>query len=138
MTNGRLYIFLRTNFTDKSQVIQYEKTRTSKRKFDFFGAGDGVSASIATQNLPKLLNNLNSSKQSVIQYEKSRTSKRKFDFFGAGDGFRTRTIFSYHGILSPGRLPVPPLRRTNVIIHSLSCFVKCFSMKAVFNHFCLL
>ena len=32
---------------------------------------------------------------------------------GAGNGSRTRTILSYHGILSPGRLPVPPLRRTS-------------------------
>ena len=30
---------------------------------------------------------------------------------GAGNGNRTRTILSYHGILSPGRLPIPPLRR---------------------------
>ena len=31
---------------------------------------------------------------------------------GAGDRGRTGTILSYHGILSPGRLPVPPHRRT--------------------------
>ena len=31
---------------------------------------------------------------------------------GAGNGDRTRTMLSHHGILSPGRLPVPPLRRT--------------------------
>ena len=30
---------------------------------------------------------------------------------GAGDRDRTGTILSYHGILSPGRLPVPPHRR---------------------------
>ncbi len=29
---------------------------------------------------------------------------------GAGDRDRTGTILSYHGILSPGRLPVPPHR----------------------------
>ena len=29
---------------------------------------------------------------------------------GAGDRSRTGTILSYHGILSPGRLPIPPLR----------------------------
>ena len=34
---------------------------------------------------------------------------------GAGNGNRTRTILSYHGILSPGRLPIPPLRRTLLI-----------------------
>ena len=32
--------------------------------------------------------------------------------YGAGDRGRTGTILSYHGILSPGRLPVPPHRRT--------------------------
>ena len=31
--------------------------------------------------------------------------------FGAGDRGRTGTILSYHGILSPGRLPVSPFRR---------------------------
>ena len=31
--------------------------------------------------------------------------------YGAGDRGRTGTILSYHGILSPGRLPVPPHRR---------------------------
>ena len=41
---------------------------------------------------------------------------RDIDFFrlyryGAGDRGRTGTILSYHGILSPGRLPVPPHRR---------------------------
>ena len=39
------------------------------------------------------------------------------DIIGAGNGNRTRTILSYHGILSPGRLPVPPLRRT--VAHTL-------------------
>ena len=33
-------------------------------------------------------------------------------WFGAGNGNRTRTILSYHGILSPGRLPIPPFRRS--------------------------
>ena len=33
---------------------------------------------------------------------------------GAGNGNRTRTMLSHHGILSPGRLPIPPLRR---IVH---------------------
>ena len=31
---------------------------------------------------------------------------------GAGDRDRTGTILSYHGILSPGRLPVPPRRQS--------------------------
>ena len=29
---------------------------------------------------------------------------------GAGNGNRTRTVLSYHGILSPGRLPISPPR----------------------------
>ena len=29
---------------------------------------------------------------------------------GAGNGNRTRTMLSHHGILSPGRLPIPPFR----------------------------
>ena len=33
-------------------------------------------------------------------------------YIGAGNRDRTGTILSYHGILSPGRLPVPPFRRT--------------------------
>jgi hypothetical protein len=32
----------------------------------------------------------------------------------AEDGNRTRTSIAEHGILSPGRLPVPPLRHTVV------------------------
>ena len=32
---------------------------------------------------------------------------------GAGDRDRTGTILTYHGILSPGRLPVPPHRQGN-------------------------
>ena len=31
---------------------------------------------------------------------------------GAGDRDRTGTILTYHGILSPGRLPVPPRRQS--------------------------
>ena len=37
---------------------------------------------------------------------------------GAGDRGRTGTILSYHGILSPGRLPVPPHRRTASVVAS--------------------
>ena len=32
---------------------------------------------------------------------------------GAGDRSRTGTILSYHGILSPGRLPIPPHRQNS-------------------------
>ena len=41
---------------------------------------------------------------------------RDIEFFplGAGDRGRTGTILSYHGILSPGRLPVPPHRRSSM------------------------
>ena len=31
-------------------------------------------------------------------------------YFGAGSRSRTGTVLSYHGILSPGRLPIPPFR----------------------------
>ena len=37
-------------------------------------------------------------------------------FSGAGDRGRTGTSITAHGILSPGRLPVPP-HRQNVRIH---------------------
>ena len=37
--------------------------------------------------------------------------------FGAGDRGRTGTILSYHGILSPGRLPIPPHRRIELSVH---------------------
>ena len=34
--------------------------------------------------------------------------------YGAGNGNRTRTMLSHHGILSPGRLPIPPHRRSSM------------------------
>ena len=37
---------------------------------------------------------------------------------GAGNGNRTRTMLSHHGILSPGRLPIPPLRR--IVLYDFS------------------
>ena len=37
-----------------------------------------------------------------------------YRLFGAGNRSRTGTILSYHGILSPGRLPIPPFRRPPV------------------------
>ena len=40
--------------------------------------------------------------------------------FGAGDRNRTGTGITSHGILSPGRLPVPPLRRMQRLLHSLT------------------
>ena len=57
---------------------------------------------------------------------------------GAGDRDRTGTILTYHGILSPGRLPVPPHRRgawsTELLYHfftpSVNPFFKFFSLFA--------
>ena len=52
---------------------------------------------------------------------------------GAGNRARTGTWLSSHGILSPGRLPISPLRhtktfiRTHYIIAHTSCCVKCFA-----------
>jgi hypothetical protein len=37
---------------------------------------------------------------------------------GAGDRDRTGTGLSAHGILSPRRLPIPPLRRDNRAVYS--------------------
>ena len=42
--------------------------------------------------------------------------KSKSPFDGADDRGRTGTGISSHGILSPGRLPVPPLRHSNINI----------------------
>ena len=42
--------------------------------------------------------------------------KSKSPFDGADDRGRTGTGISSHGILSPGRLPVPPRRHINLII----------------------
>ena len=38
--------------------------------------------------------------------------------FGAGDRGRTGTSITAHGILSPGRLPVPPHRQIIIIIYA--------------------
>ena len=37
-----------------------------------------------------------------------------FNYFGAGDRGRTGTGITTHGILSPGRLPIPPRRRVDI------------------------
>ena len=37
-------------------------------------------------------------------------------YFGAGSRSRTGTVLSYHGILSPGRLPIPPFRHNFVTV----------------------
>ena len=44
---------------------------------------------------------------------------------GAGDRGRTGTILTYHGILSPGRLPVPPHR------HSVRGSMQAFSLAKI-------
>ena len=59
---------------------------------------------------------------------------------GAGDRSRTGTILSYHGILSPGRLPIPPHRQLIISVRAyyyitlyatcqplISTFLKIFS-----------
>ena len=51
---------------------------------------------------------------------------------GAGNRGRTGTILSYHGILSPGRLPIPPHRqRMRMLTHKKDyiiyfCFCQTF------------
>ena len=44
---------------------------------------------------------------------------------GAGDRDRTGTILSYHGILSPGRLPVPPHRHLamGALLHRFAWYI---------------
>ena len=48
---------------------------------------------------------------SPTSYQAALPRDIKFFPVGAGDRGRTGTILSYHGILSPGRLPVPPHRQ---------------------------
>ena len=48
---------------------------------------------------------------SPTSYQAALLRDIKFSPVGAGDRGRTGTILSYHGILSPGRLPVPPHRQ---------------------------
>ena len=61
---------------------------------------------------------------------------------GAGNGNRTRTMLSHHGILSPGRLPIPPLRRFgfSTPIHYTTLFFFCqYILRKIFQkfYFCL-
>ena len=58
---------------------------------------------------------------------------------GAGDRSRTGTILSYHGILSPGRLPIPPHRQNFKLLPRLYCpddFVIIPYHLAFVNSFC--
>ena len=62
---------------------------------------------------------------SPTSYQAALLRDIKFLPCGAGDRGRTGTILSYHGILSPGRLPIPPHRhfylweRSSLGSHSL-------------------
>ena len=64
--------------------------------------------------------------------------------FGAGDRGRTGTILSYHGILSPGRLPVPPHRRITsqdlLTLGQLYYYITliCFCQPVYENYYCFL
>ena len=69
-------------------------------------------------------------------------SKYNFEtvFFNADDRGRTGTGISSHGILSPGRLPVPPHRQitllnltTKLIIANFIIFVNSFLEKKLYN-----
>ena len=74
---------------------------------------------------------------SPTSYQAALPCDIKFSPVGAGDRGRTGTILSYHGILSPGRLPVPPHRQASTdffasyrsaydIIPHIFLFVKSF------------
>ena len=67
---------------------------------------------------------------------------------GAGDRGRTGTILSYHGILSPGRLPIPPHRQIacqgsflplalSIITHIIFDVKPFFTFLQTFLFFCL-
>ena len=47
---------------------------------------------------------------SPTSYQTALPRDIRFNRRNAGHRARTGTILSYHGILSPGRLPIPPLR----------------------------
>ena len=55
-------------------------------------------------------------KNKTNKNEKKKNSNLSITVFNAADRNRTGTGITTHGILSPGRLPVPPLR------HSSKCF----------------
>ena len=58
---------------------------------------------------------------SPTRYQAALLRDMIFNFpCGAGDRGRTGTILTYHGILSPGRLPVPPHRRMQFLSVALS------------------
>ena len=55
-------------------------------------------------------------KQKTLRFLQTLTSQNLREKNNAADRNRTGTGITTHGILSPGRLPVPPLR------HSSKCF----------------
>ena len=50
-------------------------------------------------------------KNKTNKNEKKKNSNLSITVFNAADRNRTGTGITTHGILSPGRLPIPPLRR---------------------------
>ena len=55
-------------------------------------------------------------KNKTNKNEKKKNSNLSITVFNAADRNRTGTGITTHGILSPGRLPVPPLRHSNINI----------------------
>ena len=53
--------------------------------------------------------NLNSYIRAKRRQSKNRQAQKRLPIFGAQGRGRTGTGITTHGILSPGRLPVPPL-----------------------------
>ena len=58
----------------------------------------------------------------------SKTLKIRLSFYSAGDRGRTGTGITTHGILSPGRLPIPPRRHTHINDNIMAC--RCLSCYA--------
>ena len=54
-------------------------------------------------------------KNKTNKNEKKKNSNLSITVFNAADRNRTGTGITTHGILSPGRLPVPPLRQEMLI-----------------------
>ena len=89
---------------------------------------------LLTENDNFLLDNREERKDKGEKYKRKRQlSCRKLSFsFGADDRGRTGTGISSHGILSPGRLPIPPHRHvtynvtTDYIIQYFERFVNLF------------
>ena len=59
----------------------------------------------------------------------------KADLFGAGDRGRTGTSITAHGILSPGRLPVPPHRQIGLNLCTCILYHTFFDLSNAFFQF---